>query len=30
MVDFLNWIKAWIAEFMPLIEKAIALVQEIR
>ena len=29
MTQFLEWLKAWLAEFMPLIEKAMALVNEI-
>ena len=29
MTQFLEWLKAWLAEFMPLIEKAMALVSEI-
>ena len=30
MVEFLNWLKAWLNELMPLIDKAMALVGELR
>lgn len=30
MTDFLVWLKAWIAELMPLFEKAVELFNEIR